>query len=222
MYENLLCLPYFQGMSRDEITSILDKVTFEFHNYSDGESICSRGDICNKFTIATQGEFLSIASSPDKTYRLSEELQAPFAIEPYSLFGKDTTFKREYISKGNCTVLFIDKHYLFSELTKYRIFTINFLNLVSHREQAQNWAIWNYTPTSIKGRIVQFIIMRCNEINGTKRIQIKMERLAELLCETRLNVSKALNELKDEGYIELQRKEIIVPSLKKLTEEIRE
>jgi CRP-like cAMP-binding protein len=64
--------------------------------------------------------------------------------------------------------------------------------------------------------------MRCNEINGTKRIQIKMERLAELLCETRLNVSKALNELKDEGYIELQRKEIIVPSLKKLTEEIRE
>ena len=49
----------------------------------------------------------------------------------------------------------------------------------------------------------------------------KLERLADILCETRLNVSKALNELQDEGYIELRRKEIIIPSLKRLIEEVK-
>lgn len=220
MYESLLRLPYFQGMSKDEITSILDKVAFDFRRLSDGETICERGERCDKFIIITNGEATSRVDAPDDTYSLTEEICAPYAIEPYSLFGQDTTFKRKYTAKGDCTILVIDKQYLFSEFTKYEIFTINLLNLISRRAQMQSYAIWNYTPKSIKGRIVQFIGMRCNSINGRKSIQIKMERLASILCETRLNVSKALNELQDAGYIELHRKEIIVPSLKRLIEEI--
>ena len=220
MYESLLRLPYFQGMSKDEITSILDKVAFDFHKLSDGETICERGERCDKFIIITNGEATSRVDAPDDTYSLTEEICAPYAIEPYSLFGQDTTFKRKYTAKGDCTILVIDKQYLFSEFTKYEIFTINLLNLISRRVQMQSYAIWNYTPKSIKGRIVQFIGMRCNSINGRKSIQIKMERLASILCETRLNVSKALNELQDAGYIELHRKEIVVPSLKRLIEEI--
>lgn len=220
MYESLLRLPYFQGMSKDEITSILDKVAFDFHKLSDGDTICERGERCDKFIIITNGEATSRVDAPDDTYSLTEEICAPYAIEPYSLFGQDTTFKRKYTAKGDCTILVIDKQYLFSEFTKYEIFTINLLNLISRRAQMQSYAIWNYTPKSIKGRIVQFIGMRCNSINGRKSIQIKMERLASILCETRLNVSKALNELQDAGYIELHRKEIIVPSLKRLIEEI--
>lgn len=222
MYENLLRLPYFQGMSKDEITSILDKVTIEFFNYTDGEVICDCGDECNKFIILTKGVLQSSITAPDDTYSLTEEIMAPLAIEPYSLFGQDTTYKRRYTAKGNCTTLVIDKKYLFSEFTKYQIFTINLLNLISRRAQMQSFAIWNYTPASIKGRIVQFIAMRCNDINGAKRVQIKMERLAGILCETRLNISKALNEMQNEGVIELHRKEIIVPSLKKLIDAIKE
>ena len=222
MYENLLRLPYFQGMSKDEITAILDKVTIEFFNYTDGETICRLGEECDKFIIVTKGEVSSHIVAPDGSYSLTEEIQAPFAVEPYSLFGQYTTYKRSYAAKGDCTTLVIDKKYLFSEFTKYQIFTINLLNLISRRAQTQSYAIWNYTPKSIKGRIAQFIGMRCNDINGTKRVQIKMERLASILCETRLNISKALNELQDEGYIELHRKEIVVPSLKRLINDIKE
>lgn len=222
MYENLLSLPYFQGMSKDDITSILDKVTIEFSNYSDGDIICRRGESCNRFVILTQGEAVSHAESPDSTYCLIEEMHAPFAIEPYSLFGKETVFKREYTAKGSCTTLSIDKQFLFGELAKHQIFTINLLNLISHRAQTQNRIIWTYTPSSIKGRIARFVSMRCNSFDGTKHLQIKMERLASLLCETRLNISKALNELKEEGLIELQRKEITIPSLKNLIEGIKE
>ena len=96
MYESLLRLPYFQGMSKDEITSILDKVAFDFHKLSDGETICERGERCDKFIIITNGEATSRVDAPDDTYSLTEEICAPYAIEPYSLFGQDTTFKRKY------------------------------------------------------------------------------------------------------------------------------
>lgn len=218
MYESLLSLPYFQGMSRDDITAILDKITFEFKNYADGETIYSAGDRCNHFAILTNGTVVCTHTSPDGTYSITEHLPAPYAIEPYSMFGYDTTFKSTYTAHGSCTVLTIDKQYLFSEFTKHNIFTINFLNLISLKAQKTSNLVWHNTPTSIEGRIIQFIATRCETQSGIKHINIKMERLASIICETRLNISRALNDLQEQGLIELHRGAITVQSLRKLME----
>ena len=220
MYENLLCLPYFQGMSKDDITAILDKVALDFIKYEDGECVCHRGDKCDKFFILIQGTLQCIGDAPDKSYRLKEDITAPYAIEPYSMFGYTTDYNREYIAKGACTILAIEKRFLFSEFTKHNIFTINFLNLISHKAQRQERIIWEKTPATISGRIAQFIALRCELQQGEKRLSIKMERLASILCETRLNISKSLNELQEAGLVELHRKEIVIPSLNKLMEVI--
>ena len=219
MYENLLCLPYFQGMSKDDITAILDKVTFEFVKYADKETIYKAGDKCNRFCILTRGELQANTQSPDTTYRITENIPAPYAIEPHSLFGHDTTYKSSYTAKGECSILLIDKKFLFSEFIKHNIFTINFLNLISHNTQKLHEAIWSHTPGSIEGRIIRFIATRCNNLKGEKRVLIKMECLAAILCETRLNVSKALNNLQDSSLLELHRKEIVIPSMEKLIKE---
>lgn len=217
MYENLLLLPYFQGMSRNDITAILDKITFEFKKYCDGNIIFRSGDKCDHFAILTKGKASCTRIAPDGTYSITEELEAPFAIEPYSMFGYNTSYKREYKAQGDSTILFIEKHYLFSDFTKNNIFNINFLNLISRKAQKVSQNIWECTPTSIEGRIAHFIAMRCETPRGIKRITIKMERLATILCETRLNVSKSLNALQEKGFLELHRGEIVVPTLEKLT-----
>lgn len=222
MYENLLSLPYFQGMSKDDITAILDNVVFEFIKYNDGECICQHGDKCEKILILTQGTLQITAEAPDRSYRIIESVPAPYAIEPESMFGYSTDYTREYAANGPCTILSIDKKFLFSEFTKHNIFTINFLNIISHKIQKQRNIIWNQTPGSIAGRIVKFISLRCEQQQGRKILSIKMERLASILCETRLNISKTLNEMQNAGLLELHRKEIIVPSLKKLTDAIKE
>ena len=46
-----------------------------------------------------------------------------------------------------------------------------------------------------------------------------MERLATILCETRLNISKALNNMQENNLIELHRKEIVVPQMELLKKE---
>ena len=220
MYENLLNLPYFQGLSKDEITRILDKVAFDFINCKVGESIYKEGDDCNRFSILIKGKVSCITCSEERNYSLHETIEAPFAIEPYSLFGGSTRYKRSYVAEEECAVLIFDKQYLFSEFTKYNIFTINLLNIISNKAQKTSQMTWKETPASIEGRIAQFVSQRCETEDGTKKLMIKMEQLASSICETRLNVSKALNSLKEKGVIDLHRKEIVIPSLQRLEESI--
>lgn len=216
MYENLLCLPYFQGMSKDDITAILDKVRLEFINYKEKEQLLDKDEECNRFVILTKGEITSEAVSPDGTYTITEELKAPCAIEPYSMFGYKTAYTRRYAAKTPCTTLSIEKSFFFSEFSKQSIFTINFMNLISRKVQLLNKAIWDYTPATIEDRIIKFIATRCETTQGAKIVKIKMERLAAILCETRLNISKALNNLQSQGLLSLGRKEIHIPDFEKL------
>ena len=135
MYESLLRLPYFQGMSKDDITAILGKVTLEFKRYGDGDIIFRKGEKCDKFTILTQGKLSGVSNAPDRSYSITEEYDTPFTIESYSIFGYDTKYRRDYISKGDSTILYIDKQYIFGELSKHNIFTINLLNIISRKTQ---------------------------------------------------------------------------------------
>lgn len=221
MYENLLNLPYFQGLSKEEITKILDKVAFDFINYNSGDTIYTHSESCNKFSILIKGKIACIQSYNNE-YSLYEILQAPYAIEPHSLFGGDTKYKKDYIAEDSCSILTFDKKYLFSELFKYDIFTINLLNIISNKAQQTSALLWKCPFTSIEGRIAQFVQQRCESYKGMKKLSIKMEQLATALCETRLNISKALNTLNEKGVIELHRKEILIPALENLIKSIEE
>ena len=217
MYESLLCLPYFQGMSKEDITAILGKVTLEFKKHGDGDIIIHKDEECDKFVLLTQGKASAI-TSPDKALCITEELQAPFCIEPYSIFGYDTKYRRDYMAKGDCTILTIDKQHIFGELSKHQIFTINLLNIICLKTQQMNEHVWKYTATTLPGRIAQFIAMRCETQKGEKHISIKMEQLAAYLCETRLNISRALNEMQAAGFITLHRGGITIHAIGKTLE----
>ena len=221
MYESLLCLPYFQGMGKDDITAILGKVTLEFKRFGDGDVIFRQGEKCDCFTILTQGKVAGISTAPDSSYTIAEGLYAPLTIEPYSIFGYDTGYKKDYIAKSDCTLLLINKQHFFGELSKHNIFTVNLLNIICRKAQQTDERIWNYNSTTIPGRIVQFFASRCETQKGEKQITIKMERLASLLCETRLNISKALNEMQDAGHITLHRGGITIHAIEKTLKEYK-
>ncbi|MBP3613938.1 MAG: Crp/Fnr family transcriptional regulator [Bacteroidaceae bacterium] len=220
MYESLLKLPYFQGMSKDELTAILDKVKFSFSRHKDGERIIAKGENCDNFVILIQGELESERSTPDNGYKLFETITAPFAIEPGSMYGIHTDYRHSYYAKGECSILTISKAYLYSEFSKHHIFGINLLNLISRQEQMLDHQIWRNIPQSIEGRIARFISLRSELQIGQKRLIIKMEELAHQLSETRINISRALNSMQQQGLLELSRKEILVPSLENLLDTV--
>ena len=212
-----MCLPFFQGMSKDEITSILDKVKLVFTRHADGERIAAQGSPCNSLTLLVRGTLTSKCVSPDGRYTLTEELTTPFAFEPYSLFGLSPTYRNSYYAKGECDILTIDKSYLFNEFSRYDIFMMNIMNILCQRVQQKNAQIWNARRLPMTEKIIEFIAVRTESPEGCKTLQIKMDDLADILDVTRINVSTALNKLQKSGLIELRRKEIHIPSFKLLT-----
>ena len=67
-------------------------------------------------------------------------------------------------------------------------------------------------------KIIRFILGHIERMTGEKLFKVKMDDLARMLDDTRLNVSKALNGLQELNLLELHRKEIRIPDLSLLTE----
>lgn len=216
MYDTLLSLPLFQGMSQADFNSLLQKIRLDFVRYEQGSVIVSAGERCKSFAFLINGTVESLREGMDGNLTFMEQIEAPYLIEPYSMFGRAGQYQRTYTATGPCSFLMVDKQYIYTELGKYNICRMNLLNILSGRVQQLDSHIWKLEGTTLRGRIIRFIKGLSDIQSGQKRLMIKMNDLATLMDATRLNVSRELNALEAEGLISLRRKEIIVPALENL------
>ena len=222
MYETLLQLPLFQGLCTDDFTSIIEKVKFHFRNYSDNEIIMNQGEDCKQLSFLLEGTLSSQRIDEEHGFRLIETITAPAIIEPYSLFGMYPHYESTYQVQEQAKLLVIDKSYILSELSNYEIFRLNYFNLLSNRAQVSHRKLWNTHIGSLNEKLANFFLLRCIKPEGTKKLQIGMEELAELINETRINVSRKLNELREKGIILLKRKEIYIPEMTDFLKELQQ
>ena len=216
MYDTLLSLPLFQGMSQTDFNSLLQKIRLDFIRYEDGDVIIEKGNRCGSLAFLINGTVESSRSGMDGNFTFSELIEAPFLIEPYSMFGRAGSYQRTYTAIGSCSFLMVDKQYIYTELGKYNICRMNLLNILSGRVQQLDSHIWSLDGMSLRERIIRFFKGLSDIQSGQKRLAIKMNDLATLMDATRLNVSRELNALEKDGLISLRRKEIFIPALENL------
>ncbi len=216
MYDKLLLLPLFQGLCKSDLTHILEKVKLEFTAYQPGEYLIRQGDTCNRLLFLLEGEMVAESVDEANSFVLSEQLQSPYIIEPYSLYGMHTTYTASYIAESAVSTLSIDKGYVLTELSRYPIFQLNFLNLLSNRVQNIRRKLWHTHIGDVREKVVNFLLLRCERPTGRKVLRVRMEDLAGLINETRLNVSKVLNDYQSRSLVELSRKEILIHDLDSL------
>ena len=216
MYESLLQLPLFQGMSKADLTKILEKVRFNFLKYENEEIILRQGEKCDKLIFLLSGTLVRRTVAPCNLFTLEETISHPTVIEFHSLFGINTCYKATYSSQGEVALLTIDKQYVFRVLDLHMVFRINFFNLLSSKTEKLHSHLWSITPKGLEGRLAHFIRSLCNTPHGHKILYAKMDDLAALLDDTRLNVSNVLNKWQHEGHIEMRRKEYVIPDLARL------
>ena len=218
MYDTLLQLPLFQGLAKNDFTSILDKVKIHFLKRKAGDTVALGGEDCRELVFLLNGSLVSKTSDRDELYTFYEAINAPFLIEPYSLFGWSTKYVSTYTALTACNLVTIEKAYLLSELNNYEIIRLNYLNILSNRAQNLHDRLWTNLPESLHDRIVEFILLHSYVPGGEKRLKIKMDDLAKLLSSTRIRVSKALNEMQDKHWLTLHRGEIRIPDMSLLKE----
>ena len=216
MYDTLLQLPLFQGLCQNDFTSILGKIKLHFSKHKAGEKIVCQRESCNGLIFLLQGEIMSETTDNDSLYTRCEYFTEPFVIEPYSLFGMFTNYTATYTALSDVNIVTVDKAFVLTELNKYDIFRLNYLNIISNRSQNLYYKLWNNKANSVEDKIIYFFLSHTEKTSGKKLLKIKMEDFAILLNDTRLSVSKALNELQEEGLLTLRRKEIEIPEIERL------
>lgn len=213
MYDTLLCLPLFQGMSQADFNSLLQKIRLDFIRYEEGDTIIQTNDRCNSMAFLINGTVESSREGLNGEFTFTEQIEAPCLIEPYSMFGRAASYRRTYKAATQCSFLMVEKQYIYTELGKYNICRMNLLNILSGRVQQLDNHIWSLDRITLRERIVRFVKGLSDVLTGPKHLYIKMNDLADLMDATRLNVSRELNALEQEGLVVLRRKEIFVPNI---------
>ena len=216
MFDTLLQLPLFQGLCHEDFTSILDKVKLHFIKHKAGETIIKSGNPCTQLCFLLKGELSIVTNAKDNIYTVIEKTEAPYLIEPQSLFGMNTNYASSYVAHTEVHTVCISKAFVLSDLFKYDIFRLNYMNIISNRAQTCYNRLWTKVPEKLEARIADFILSHIERPSGEKILKIKMEELANTINDTRLGVSKALNGMQEDGLLELHRGEIVIPDIERL------
>lgn len=216
LYDSLLVLPLFLGMSRNDLQEAVGSTRFYFKKTDAGETIVQEGEICQRLFFLITGEITVITEADDHGYQIEEDIMAPEIFQLERIFGLTQRFTHTYVAKSNCSLMSISKQELSKLSEFYEIFRINLLNVISTQMQKNNRQIFHVPPKSLIERIIRFFELHCIHPAGEKTFHIKMTRLAQELNTKRLYISQALNEMQSEGLLTLSRGKIQVPALEKL------
>lgn len=213
LYDVLLRLPLFQGLSRVELSEIVGQTRFGFHKAAAGDVIVREEEPCTSLHLLTNGGLKVTSCSHNHSYFIMEDVPAPAVLQPERMFGLTQRYTKTFTAACNCNFLTLDKSEVMKLSDSFMIFRLNLLNLVSAIAQKRSITPWRNAPSSVRDRIIRFVETRCLRPVGGKHVKIRMEDLANEINDSRLNVSKALNAMQDEGLLCLSRGMIHIPQV---------
>ena len=216
IYEKLLLFPLFQGMSRDDLEQVAGHTRFGFSKINAGSTVVAEGEDCRQLYFLINGSLRVETTADDGGYMVAEQLEAPVILQPEVIFGYTQRYSHTYIAQTDANFIIVGKDEVLRLSEDFLVFRLNLLNMYATQTQKTSRMLWQYVPDSLDKRIVRFFAQHCIYPAGPKVFHILMNRLASELNDSRLNVSRALNDLQREGKIVLRRGRVEIPLMERL------
>lgn len=216
LYEQILSLPLFQGLSHDDLNNIVTHTKFDFTKVEPGKPIVIENTACTHLRFLLSGTATMHSHADDNSYSVDEDIQAPAMFGMERLFGLTQYYGHTITAQTTCSLLNLTKEEIMTLSDKLLIFRINFFNRLSTDVQKLSGMIWKQPPASLVDGILRFFSLRTIYPAGHKTFMIKMQTLADEVGESRLNVSRKLNEWDEKGLISISRGKIEIPHLEAL------
>jgi CRP-like cAMP-binding protein len=216
IYEKLLLFPLFQGMSRDDLELVAGHTRFGFSKMNQGSTIVTEGDDCRQLLFLINGTLRVETMADDRSYMVVEQLEAPVILQPEVIFGYTQRYTHTYIAKTDVNLITVGKDEVLRLSEDFLVFRLNLLNMFATQTQKSSRLLWQHVPVTLEDRIVRFFAQHCIYPAGPKMFHVLMNRLAEELNDSRLDVSRALNALQRDGKIVLHRGRVEIPQMERL------
>ena len=216
IYDRLLQFPLFQGMSRDDLEIVAGHTRFGFLKVPAGRQIIHAGDPCTHLYFLINGTLKIETFSDDRRYSVTEQMSSPYILQQESIFGYYQRYTHDFYALTDANFLTLDKEEVVRLSEDFLVFRLNLMNHLATQTQKLIQSQWRRNPLSLRERIVRFLFQHTLYPAGPKTFHILMERLAEEVNDSRLDVSRALNRMQADGLLELHRGRIEIPQLERL------
>ena len=216
LYDQLLQFPLFQGMSRDDLEQVAGFTKFSFVKLSAGKCVAAEDTPCRQLLLLLSGSLTVETRSDDHGYSVIEQLSAPYSLQPEALFGYHQRYTHTFTAQTPVSLIALDKSEVVRLTEEFLVFRLNVLNIFTTLAQKGRRQPWRSVPMSLRQRIVRFFTQHVLLPAGPKEFRILMTRLAGELNDSRLDVSRALNEMQADGLIVLHRGRIEIPQMERL------
>lgn len=216
IYDQLLQFPLFQGMSHDDLEIVTGHIRFGFTKIPTDKRIVTAGDPCTQLLFVISGTVKVEQHADDGSFSVLEHMSAPYVIQQEAIFGYYQRYTRTVAAQTDVSLLTIDKEEVLRLLEDFLVFRLNFVNHCATQTQKFSRQLWRTPAHTLRDRVIRFLLSHCSYPAGSKTFFILMERMAQELNDSRLNVSRVLNQLQYEGLVELHRGRIVIPQLERL------
>jgi CRP-like cAMP-binding protein len=174
------------------------------------------GEACTQLYFLINGSVRVITYSDDYGYSVEEQISAPYILQVEGVFGYHQRYTHDFIASSDVNFITIDKEELVRLSEDFLVFRLNLMNNFATQTQKQLRLSWLHQPQSLRERVERFLTQHCVYPAGHKQFNILMTRLADEMNDSRLNVSRVLNQMQKDGVVTLYRGRIEIPQLERL------
>ena len=210
MYETIMELPLFKGVSHDKISELIETTKFHFLKYGNGETSIESGETCTHLRFLVSGSILRRTANTNRKVVVSEIIDAPNVIGPERLFGIDTTYPFTVTAQGECGILQIDKADYINILQNDKLFIFNILNMLSRNHQKNIQAVLSLSSGSVAERLAFIVLSLTQRGSRELKVEFRQKDMCAMLGVQRTSLMNSLNTLAKQGVITFTTSEISV------------
>lgn len=203
-------------MSRDDLEIVAGHTRFGFQKVAAGREVIHTGEPCTHLYFLINGTLKIETFSDDSRYSVVEQMSSPYILQQESIFGYYQRYTHNFIALTDVNFLTLDKEEVVRLSEDFLVFRLNLMNHLATQSQKLIQSLWRRSPKTLQERISRFFFQHALYPAGAKTFHILMERLAEEVNDSRLDVSRVLNRMQADGLLELHRGRIEIPQLERL------
>lgn len=166
MYETIMNLPLFKGVSREQVSLFLEKTHLHFYKYMDGEAIVSPNDLVKGLKCIMGGNAVVKHFLPAESLEIHEILGKENVLGADRLYGLNTRYRNEVSALGETSIMEFSKEQYQELLKRNPIYMINFLNYLSSRAQRPAMVFNALTPDSMLGKCAMYVSLLTDRAAG--------------------------------------------------------
>lgn len=211
----------FCNIEEKEIASLITNIKYFIRKYEKGEVIAHEDDECNTLALVLDGKVEIQRLFSNGKYLVLNKLSDGDVFGEALVFSSEKVYPASVISLSESTILCIKREDVLKLCAISNTLLENFISLLSDKVFILNSKVKSIAFRGIRQRVINFLL---GEVKKQKSNYIVLKRtkeeIAAALAMPRPSLSRELINLKEEGYIDFDRKNITVFNLEKLEEEL--